>query len=98
MSKLQLTRRRLLLIAAITCVCLSCAVIAQRLATAEDNRQGTAAPARVRTEREVAIESALFARTEFFGAQALVPYPTAEARNRLADLLEKYPNDAQITL
>ncbi|MDT5121343.1 MAG: hypothetical protein QOC96_825 [Acidobacteriota bacterium] len=49
-------------------------------------------------EKEAAIESASFARTEFFGAQALVPYPTAEARNRLADLLNKYPNEPQVVL
>lgn len=85
---------------ALTCICLSCAVVTQRLATAataEAKREG-AAPARMKDEKAEAIESALFARTEFFGAQALVPYPTAEARNRLADLLEKYPNEPQITL
>jgi tetratricopeptide (TPR) repeat protein len=97
MSKLKMTKRRLLALAAITFICLSSAVITQRLATAEDKREG-AAPVRVRDERDAAVESALFARTEFFGAQALVPYPTAEARNRLADLLEKYPDDPQITL
>jgi cellulose synthase operon protein C len=97
MSKLKMTRRRLWALTALTLICLSSAVITQRLATAEDKREGIA-PARVMNERDAAIESALFARTEFFGAQALVPYPTAEARNRLADLLEKYPNEPQLTL
>jgi tetratricopeptide (TPR) repeat protein len=97
MSKVKLTRRRLLALTAITCVCLSCAVVTQRPAGAEDKSQ-TAAPARIRDEKAEAVEAALFARAEFFGAQALVPYPTAEARNRLADLLEKYPNEPQITL
>ena len=33
------------------------------------------------------IEAATYTRHEFFGAQAIVPYPTAEARNRLAAVL-----------
>ncbi|HVG35480.1 MAG TPA: tetratricopeptide repeat protein, partial [Pyrinomonadaceae bacterium] len=97
MSKLKMTRRRLWALTAISFVCLSSAAITQRLVTAEDKSEATA-PARVRSEKDVAIESALFARTEFFGAQALVPYPTAEARNRLADLVGKYPDEPQITL
>ena len=34
------------------------------------------------------IDAALYTRHEFFGAQAIVPFPTAEARNRLADGVE----------
>ncbi|HEV7683050.1 MAG TPA: hypothetical protein VGO68_13055 [Pyrinomonadaceae bacterium] len=49
-------------------------------------------------ERAALIESALYTRTEFFGAQALVPFPTGEARNRLAAVQAKYPDDAQIEL
>src|SRR5262245_20194423 len=48
--------------------------------------------------RTDAIESALYARTEFFGAEALVPFPTAEARTRLAELQRQYPNAAEIVL
>ena len=44
------------------------------------------------------IDTALYTRHEFFGAQAIVPYPTAEARNRLAEVLKKYPDNAQIYL
>lgn len=44
------------------------------------------------------LESALYTRTEFFGSEALVPYPTAEARNRLEELSKQYPNEAQIFL
>ena len=51
------------------------------------------------TDDETAlIDAALFTRHEFFGAQAIVPYPTAEARNRLAAVLEKYPNRPRILL
>ncbi len=32
------------------------------------------------------IDSALYTRAEFFGAQARVPFPFAEARNRIASL------------
>ncbi len=49
-------------------------------------------------EKSALIDSALYIRAEFFGAQALVPYPTAEARDRLAALQAKYPNDPQIDL
>src|SRR5215217_3194835 len=49
-------------------------------------------------EVSVLIEAALYTRHEFFGTQAIVPFPTAEARNRLADVLAKYPNNAQIYL
>jgi tetratricopeptide (TPR) repeat protein len=44
------------------------------------------------------IEAALYTRHEFFGAQAIVPFPTAEARNRLAEVQAKYPDNAQIYL
>jgi cellulose synthase operon protein C len=49
-------------------------------------------------ERATLIETALFTRSDFFGARALVPYPTAEARNRLADLQKRYPDDSGIYL
>jgi hypothetical protein len=39
-----------------------------------------------------AIEKALYTRAEFFGANAIVPYPTVEARKNLAVLAENYPN------
>src|ERR1051326_8501614 len=42
------------------------------------------------------MESALYLKTQFFDAQALVPYPTAEARNRLIDLAKKYPNEPSL--
>jgi predicted Zn-dependent protease len=44
------------------------------------------------------IEAALYARAEFFGASAFVPYPTKEARARLISVRDKYPNEAQIHL
>ena len=49
-------------------------------------------------ETAVLIDAALFTRHEFFGAQAIVPYPTAGARNRLAAVLEEYPNRSEILL
>lgn len=51
-----------------------------------------------RDERVAAIESALFARAEFFGAEAIVSYPTAEARARLAEVERRFPNDSNIKL
>ncbi len=40
---------------------------------------------------DAAIEAALYTHVEFFGARALVPYPTAAARNRLARVREQFP-------
>ncbi|MDQ3800771.1 MAG: tetratricopeptide repeat protein, partial [Acidobacteriota bacterium] len=42
------------------------------------------------------IEKALYTRQEFFGAQAIVPLPTAEARENLARLAENFPGNAEI--
>jgi tetratricopeptide (TPR) repeat protein len=42
------------------------------------------------------IEKALFARQVFFGAEAIVPLPTAEARENLARLAENAPDNLQI--
>ncbi len=76
--------------------CLLVAIIyAHRVAAGTNEKlSGKAA----RDERIELIESALFTRAEFFGAQALVPYPTLEARNRLDDVQHKLPNDAQVYL
>ena len=42
-------------------------------------------------DRATRIESALFTRAEFFGAEAIIPYPTGEARARLAEVRKSYP-------
>jgi hypothetical protein len=49
-------------------------------------------------ERRAQIDSALFTRAEFFGVQAIMPYPTAEARERMRELQNRYPQDSEITL
>ena len=49
-------------------------------------------------EVSLLIEAALYTRHEFFGAQAIVPFPTAEARNRLAEVSAKHPENPQIYL
>ena len=51
-----------------------------------------------REAEKSSFEEALYTRVEFFGAQATVPFPTAEARERLSKVLENNPNDAQIYL
>lgn len=76
---------RLLLLACLVAYIASAGMPPRRVAAASDT------PAAL-------IEAALYTRTEFFGAQALVPYPTAEARNRLADLQTKHPDEPQIVL
>ncbi|MGH9768047.1 MAG: hypothetical protein ACREAB_11485, partial [Blastocatellia bacterium] len=52
----------------------------------------------VAEERAEQIETALFTRAEFFGAQAIIPYPTSEARARLAEVRKLYPQDSEIEL
>jgi hypothetical protein len=42
------------------------------------------------------IENALFTRQEFFGAEAIVPLPTFDARENLAKLVENAPDNPQI--
>ena len=42
------------------------------------------------------IENAIFMRQEFFGSQAIVPLPTAEARENLAKLAANSPDNPQI--
>src|SRR5690349_9276001 len=99
MSRVTLTRRRIWMLLAIIFACLISAGVAERLAHSAEEKGGGGAPEeRAADERDAAIESASFARSEFFGPQALVPYPTAEARNRLAGLLERYPDEPQIYL
>lgn len=84
-------RIRIILVAAFLAVA---AFGAHRAAHADDAQQTSAAV----DEETAEIESALYTRVEFFGAQALVAYPTAEARNRLEEVRKKYPNDAKIYL
>lgn len=79
------------------CVLVAVVTGARRVAAGEDeNAAGKFV--RARDAGETLIEAALFTRTEFFGAQAIVPYPTLEARNRLAELETKLPNDAGVSL
>ncbi|HJQ32386.1 MAG TPA: tetratricopeptide repeat protein [Pyrinomonadaceae bacterium] len=68
---------------------------ARRWAAAAD--EGAANPS---AGDEVAreINAALYTRAEFFGAQARVPYPTAEARNRLAAVSGRRPKEPRVTL
>lgn len=54
-------------------------------------------PAQIRIDKkQAAIENALYTRAEFFGADALVPFPTVQARARLAEVLRDYPGDSEI--
>src|SRR5947199_9505902 len=97
MSRMKLTKRRIWTLLAIIFACIVCALIAQQLAHSAKGKSN-AAKNSATNERDAAIEAASFTRAEFFGAQALVPFPTAEARNRLASVLEKYEDDPQVFL
>ena len=46
---------------------------------------------------EKQIEAALFTKQEFFGAEAIVPFPTAKARENLIALQNQFPDDLKIT-
>src|ERR1043166_384448 len=68
----------------------ACFFVARRAAASKDEG---GAGAREGDEVERLIDSALYARAEFFGARARVPYPTGEARNRLPQLLPQRPKE-----
>lgn len=71
------------------------ALITFSLAAIQPNRAAETA-GQQSNERDAQIEAALFTRAEFFGAQSIVPYPTAEARTRLAEIARRFPQDADI--
>jgi tetratricopeptide (TPR) repeat protein len=73
----------------------ACFFVARRAAASKDEG---GAGARKGDEVERLIDSALYARAEFFGARARVPYPTGEARNRLAELLAQRPKEPRVLL
>src|SRR5437660_5827569 len=85
------TRATALLLLLTVAAASACVVIARRAAASGggDDVSG----ARTGDEVERLIDSALYTRAEFFGAQARVPYPTAESRNRLAELLAQRPKE-----
>ncbi|MBV8856951.1 MAG: tetratricopeptide repeat protein [Acidobacteria bacterium] len=87
--------RRTLLAAAVAAAAV-CFVFGARWWTASADEGG--ADVRVGDEVERQIDSALYTRAEFFGAQARVPYPSAEARNRLAELRGRLPKEPRVTL
>ncbi len=89
MSKFKLAR--LIALALIVASISFAAIRPQRAAESSAANQ-------VRDARVAAIESALFTRAEFFGAQAIVPYPTAEARTRLVEVARAYPQAADVQL
>lgn len=91
MKKAKFNSARLLALAMIAIAISLAAIKPQRAAESATSNQA-------RDERAAAIESALFTRADFFGSQAIVPYPTAEARLRLADVERRFPNDSDIKL
>lgn len=95
-TKLKALRRALIaLVVAASAVCL---VLRARQSAASGGDAATGAKARADDEIAKLIDATLYTRTEFFGAQARVPYPSAEARNRMAALREQRPNEARVTL
>src|SRR3712207_6797756 len=82
--------KRVVLLGLAALVAASCLARATRRAQASGGEAGDEVAAQ--------IDSALYARAEFFGAQARVPYPTPEARNRLAELKEQRPNEPRVLL
>src|SRR5262245_12462802 len=72
--------------------CLSLAVVTPHRAIETVSAKAAA------EERAERIENALFTRAEFFGAQAIIPYPAAEARGRLAEVRKLFPQDSEIEL
>src|SRR5579885_3192141 len=96
-SKRRKPRRAATLLALLLAVAAAsaCFVIARRAAASKDESD---IGARKGDEVERLIDSALYTRAEFFGARARVPFPTAEARNRLAELLAHRPKEPRVLL
>jgi cellulose synthase operon protein C len=94
-SKKRGTKRTATLLALLLAVAAAsaCFFVARRAAASKDE-----GGARAGDEVERLIDSALYARAEFFGARARVPYPTSEARNRLAELLAQRPKEPRVLL
>src|SRR5947209_10759016 len=92
----RLKAARLILLVPVVATVAVC--FAARARQSEATGDAGDADARTGDEVERLIDSALYARAEFFGARARVPYPTAEARNRLAALREQRPKEARVTL
>jgi tetratricopeptide (TPR) repeat protein len=96
LKKRETKRTATLLILLLVVVAASACFVVARRASASDDESRTGA--RKGDEVERLIDSALYTRAEFFGAQARVPYPTNEARNRLAELLMQRPKEPRIVL
>jgi tetratricopeptide (TPR) repeat protein len=79
-------------------LCLMTGIVTLHQSSAESTGASASETNRAGDEKDALIEAALYTRAEFFGAQALVPYPTAEARNRLAEVGEKFPREPRILL
>jgi tetratricopeptide (TPR) repeat protein len=77
---------------------LACLVAYGVFVIVHPHRAAASGASHVQDEKATLIESALFTRVDFFGTQALVPYPTLAARNRLADVAAHYPDDANVYL
>src|SRR5947209_11046762 len=95
-STSRLKAARLILLVLVVATAAVC--FAARARQSEATGDAGDANGRTGDEVERLIDSALYARAEFFGARARVPYPTAEARNRLAALREQRPKEARVTL
>jgi cellulose synthase operon protein C len=87
-----------LLVLAFIALCLMTGIVTRHQSAAEPGDDAASKTNRAKDEKAALIESALYTRAEFFGARALVPYPTAEARNRLADVQNKFPDEPRILL
>jgi hypothetical protein len=75
---------------------LFCGIFDSHYGAHADNQ--TARNDRRLTKRPHSSTSALYNAPEFFGAQAFVPYPTAEARDRLVACKQNIRSDPQIDL
>jgi tetratricopeptide (TPR) repeat protein len=92
------TRAATLLLLSLAVAAVAACVIIARRASASDGENDVRVGARASDEVERLIDSALYTRAEFFGARARVPYPLAEARNRLAELLTRRPKEPRVLL
>jgi tetratricopeptide (TPR) repeat protein len=86
------------LVIALIILCMTAALVVVKRAAAETGIAEESKTVRAKDEAGALMEAALYTRVEFFGAQALVPFPTAEARNRLAEVRERFPREPRVLL
>ncbi|MEZ5425173.1 MAG: hypothetical protein R2747_02805 [Pyrinomonadaceae bacterium] len=91
-----MSRIKFKLIALVGLLALCAGILYVSISSVFPPNQKNASPPTDETRR--AIETALYYRTEFFGAEAIVPFPTELAEENLQKAAEQFPDSPEIRL